>query len=135
MQCFTIHKALEYEGGVGFAIDKYNKLEQKIIACDEGSMIDIELGYSLVQAINTGSKLFILGDTKQLPSIGAGNVLGDMINSGLVKVVTLDVIKRQGSLSGIIENATKVINSEMISTSSKKDFFVLERNTISDVQI
>lgn len=135
MDCLTIHRALGFNPIEGFIKDEYDPFEQKIIACDEGSMIDIELGYSFVKAIQTGSKLFILGDTKQLPSVGAGNVLKDMIESGTIKVVTLDVIKRQGLLSGIVENANRIIDSKMIYTSENKDFFVLERFNISDVQI
>lgn len=135
MECVTIHRALGYNPMEGFVKDEYDPFEQKIIACDEGSMIDIELGYSFVRAIQTGSKLFILGDTKQLPSVGAGNVLKDMIESGVIKVVTLDVIKRQGLLSGIVENANKIIESKMIHSSENKDFFVLQRNKISEVQV
>ena len=135
MDCLTIHRALGFNPIEGFMKNEYEPFEQKIIACDEGSMIDIELGYSFVKAIQTGAKLFILGDTKQLPSVGAGNVLKDMIESGLIKVITLDVIKRQGLLSGIVENANRIIDSKMIYTSESKDFFVLERYNISDVQV
>lgn len=135
MECLTIHRALGFNPMEGFMKNEYEPFDQKVIACDEGSMIDIELGCSFVKAIQTGAKLFILGDTKQLPSVGAGNVLKDMIESGTIKVVTLDVIKRQGLLSGIVENANRIIDSKMIYTSASKDFYVLERMNISDVQI
>lgn len=97
-------------------------------------MIDIELGSNFVKAIQTGSKVIIMGDTKQLPSVGAGNVLKDLIECGLVKVITLNVVKRQGLLSGIVENANRIINSKMIYTSKTNDFYVLERLKISEVQ-
>jgi len=70
-------------------------------------MLDILLILDLLKAITRGTKIILLGDTKQLPSVGAGNVLHDLIQSNIVNVVTLDVVKRQGEKSGIIRNANK----------------------------
>lgn len=134
MECLTIHRALGFNPVDGFVKNECEPFEQSTIVCDEGSMIDIELGSSFVKAIQTGTKLIIMGDTKQLPSVGPGNVLKDLIESGVLKVITLNVVKRQGLLSGIVENANRIINSEMIHTSKTNDFFVLERLNISDVQ-
>jgi len=134
MECLTIHRALGFNPVDGFVKGEDEPFEQSTIVCDEGSMIDIELGSNFVKAIQTGSKLIIMGDTKQLPSVGAGNVLKDLIECGLVKVITLNVVKRQGLLSGIVENANRIINSKMIYTSKTNDFYVLERLKISEVQ-
>lgn len=135
MKCSTIHRALGYNPITEFNKDEHDQFEQKVIVCDEGSMIDIELGFAFVKAIKKGSKFIIMGDTNQLPSIGAGNVLHDLIESGILKVVTLNVIKRQGSLSGIIKNANNVIRSKMIYTeSATKDFFILEAQGINVVK-
>lgn len=134
MECLTIHRALGFNPETGFVKNEHEPFEETTIVCDEGSMIDIELGSSFVKAIQTGTKLIIMGDTKQLPSVGPGNVLKDLIESGVLKVITLNVVKRQGLLSGIVENANRIINSEMIHTSKTNDFFVLERLNISDVQ-
>lgn len=134
MECLTIHRALGFNPVEGFIKGEHEPFEQTTIVCDEGSMIDIELGSNFVKAIQTGSKLIIMGDTKQLPSVGAGNVLKDLIECGLVKVITLNVVKRQGLLSGIVENANQIIDSKMIYTAKTKDFFVLERLKISEVQ-
>lgn len=134
MECLTIHRALGFNPVDGFVKNECEPFEQSTIVCDEGSMIDIELGSNFVKAIQTGSKVIIMGDTKQLPSVGAGNVLKDLIECGLVKVITLNVVKRQGLLSGIVENANRIINSKMIYTSKTNDFYVLERLKISEVQ-
>lgn len=135
MEGFTIHRALCYNGYSGFEKDENDPFIQNTTVCDEGSMLDIELGYSYVRAIKDNAKLIIMGDTHQLPSIGAGNVLHDLIESNLVKVVTLNVIKRQGVLSGIVNQANRIIDSQMIFTEeTSRDFFMLKREGIKSIQ-
>lgn len=136
IECKTIHRALGFnymEGG--FCKCAEDPFEEDMNVCDESSMLDIELANAYVNAIHTGSKLILMGDIKQLSSVGAGNVLKDLIESDCIKVITLDVIKRQGLLSGIVKNANRLIDSKMIkSEPSTKDFFVLERTGIDSVK-
>lgn len=134
MECFTIHRSLGFNPEEGFVKNDKNPYEEKKIVCDESSMLDIELANSFVKAIPNEARLFLLGDIKQLPSVGPGNVLKDLIESGMVKVVMLDVIKRQGVLSGIVSCANKIISSNMISSEPTKDMFLMEANTILETR-
>lgn len=113
----TIHRLLE----MGVSEDEnsfYGKgesepLEADVIIIDEASMIDIMLMHSLLKAIKLGTRLIIVGDVDQLPSVGAGNVLKDLIESNFIKVVRLKDIFRQGQESLIVTNAHKINNGEM----------------------
>lgn len=118
LQCKTIHRALEYDPiEKGFVYNRENLLEADLILADEGSMIDIMLMRDLMEAINeNGTKLIVQGDIKQLQSVGAGNVLLDLIASKVLDVVELNVIKRQGKTSNIIVNANRIIEGEPIET-------------------
>lgn len=98
----TIHRLLGYKPEKGFAHDKHNPIKTNMVILDEASMVDANLFNSLIQAIPTGAKLIMLGDTNQLEAIGMGNVMLDMIDSGEVPVITFDKIHRQGAKSGII---------------------------------
>lgn len=133
-ECFTIHRSLGFNPEEGFDKCEGNPYEEDMIVCDESSMLDIELANNFVKAIQSDSRLFLLGDIKQLPSVGPGNVLKDLIESGIVKVVILDVIKRQGVLSGIVSCANKVIEGQMISSEPTKDMFLMETETISETK-
>ena len=107
----TIHRLLKYNPSHGgFAYNESEPLDTNMVILDEGSMVDISLALSLLQAIPTGAKLVILGDTNQLPPIGAGNLLQDMIDSEIIPVVTFDKIHRQGAKSGIIPFSIEVAN-------------------------
>lgn len=133
MPCVTIHRGLEFNINGEFDRNASNPLEETIIVIDESSMLDTELAKDLLLAIDSGAKVIFMGDTKQLPSVGAGNVLKDLIESNVVKVVTLDVVKRQGKDSGIIDNANRIINGEMIvNHQSTGDAFVIPRNSDDD---
>lgn len=90
-----------------------------VIIIDEFSMVDISLAAELFSSISPMSKVIILGDTKQLPSIGPGQVLADLISSNVIPTVELNVVKRQGSGSGILENANRIIAGEDIRTETK----------------
>lgn len=135
LNCMTVHRGLGYNPQFGFQYNETNPLDADCVVVDESSMMDITLTKYLLNAISNGTKVIFLGDTKQLPSVGPGNVLHDLINSNIVKIVTLNVVKRQGSLSGIIRNANKIIAREMISScEDTKDAYVIYRSTIQGVQ-
>lgn len=135
MKCSTIHRGLGFIPGAGFEFNKYNPISADMIVVDESSMLDISLAKDLLEAIECGTQVLFMGDTKQLSSVGAGNVLKDIIESNVADVVVLNVVKRQGLLSGIIKNANKIINGEMIaSCEDTKDAFVINRETVEGCQ-
>ena len=127
-KCLTIHRAL----GLNFDNKEkkhFEDIDENRIMCDEVGMLDVEIGSILLKSIKDKSKLFLLGDVHQLLSVGPGNVLRDLIESKLIKVVTLNVQKRQGKGSEITYNGNKVLNGKMINLGNdNNDFFFLERN-------
>jgi len=128
--CSTIHRGLGYNPIEGFTFNEDEPLEADILVVDESTMMDIPIAKHLLLAVSNGTKVILMGDTKQLPSVGAGNVFKDLIQSGIVEIVTLDVVKRQDALSGIIQNANRIISGEMIeSCEDTKDAYVLHRQT------
>lgn len=130
MMCETIHRGLGFNPETGFYFNETRKLSSDCIVIDESSMLDIQLAKHLLSAIQDNAKVIFLGDTHQLPSIGAGNVLHDIIVSQCVHVVTLDVVKRQGEKSGIVKNANAIINGQ-IPTSQKEvgDALVIKKDS------
>lgn len=134
----TIHRMLEMtfenETEPKFARDEENPLDYDVIIIDETSMVDIFLLQSLLRATDTGTKLIFIGDSDQLPSVGAGNVLRDIIASNMFTTVRLDTIFRQSSESLIILNAHKINSGEMPDLSAKdRDFFFIERSAPSAI--
>ena len=135
----TIHRLLEYgyadeSLGMVFSKDDGEPLETDVIIIDEMSMVDIILMNNLLKAIKPGTRVILVGDIDQLPSVGAGNVLRDIISSEIVRVVKLDEIFRQASESMIIVNAHKINSGEAPLVNSKgKDFFFLEEKNSKDV--
>lgn len=128
----TIHRMLELNGGVegnaGFERNEQNPLETDVIIIDEMSMVDISLMYSLLKAVIAGTRLILVGDVNQLPSVGPGNVLKDIIDSKLFHTVMLTKIFRQASTSDIIVNAHKINRGEPVELDNKSmDFFFLKR--------
>lgn len=122
----TIHRALGMDPINGWTINKNNPLNHKLVIVDEFSMVDTEIAYRLFDAIPEDTKIILVGDTKQLASVGPGNVLKDIIESKHVPVVELDVIKRQQDKSDIIENSVRVINKLPLFEGGKnKDAFVM----------
>lgn len=113
----TIHRLLEVEWGENdvqsFARNEKNPLDCDALILDELSMTDILLFQSLLRAVKFGCRLVLVGDSDQLPSVGAGNVLGDLIRSGRVPVVALTEVFRQAQKSAIIMNAHRIVNGEM----------------------
>ncbi|MFC1669277.1 ATP-dependent RecD-like DNA helicase [Spirochaetota bacterium] len=123
----TIHRLLKYsiqQGG--FQVNEENQLNCQLLIVDEASMIDTFLMHSLLKAIPDDARLILVGDVNQLPSVGAGNVLRDIISSGFVPVIELNEIFRQAQESRIITNAHKIISGEMpyLKPYEEKDDFV-----------
>ncbi|WP_195940709.1 SF1B family DNA helicase RecD2 [Romboutsia sp. 1001713B170131_170501_G6] len=135
----TIHRLLE----MGYATDsdelQFMKNEEEpikadVIIIDEVSMVDILLMYSLLRAIKPGTRVILVGDSDQLPSVGAGNVLKDMIDSCVIKVVRLTEIFRQAQESMIVVNAHKINNGQPLHLNSKgKDFFFIRKSTNEEI--
>lgn len=128
----TVHRMLELNGGMegnaGFERNEQNPLETDVIIVDEMSMIDITLMHSLLKAVAVGTRLILVGDVNQLPSVGPGSVLKDIINSHACNVVMLTKIFRQASTSDIIVNAHKINQGEEVVLDNKSmDFFFLKR--------
>jgi exodeoxyribonuclease V alpha subunit len=117
---YTIHKLLQYKPNEGFYYNAKNHLPYDCIVIDECSMLDTHLACQLFSAIDSSTKVIMMGDTNQLPSVGAGNVLHDFINSNKIPVTTLNVIKRQGSDSGIVINARNIINGQSVTTQKEQ---------------
>ncbi|MBR3812213.1 MAG: ATP-dependent RecD-like DNA helicase [Agathobacter sp.] len=128
----TIHRMLEVNGGPegtgGFERNETNPLETDVLIIDEMSMVDISLMYALLKALLAGTRLILVGDVNQLPSVGPGAVLKDIIASNQFHTVQLNKIFRQASTSDIIVNAHKINNGEAVSLDNKSmDFFFLKR--------
>lgn len=105
----TIHRLLKNKGQANaFGYNKDFQLPEQVIILDEVSMVDLRIFLALIQAIKTGSKLIMLGDNGQLPSIGLGNLMTDLIHSDLIKTVTLTKVHRQAAKSGIISESLKI---------------------------
>ena len=135
----TIHRLLEIsfmEENSTFSKDEESPIEADVIIIDEASMIDILLMNSLLKAINPGTRVVLVGDIDQLPSVGPGNVLKDIINSGTIKVVMLDEIFRQAEESMIIVNAHKINKGEkpLLNEKDKDFFFMTKRNPEEIIQ-
>lgn len=135
----TIHRLLEYNGslleteqqedkGEMFGRNEWNPLETDVLIIDEMSMVDIFLFQSLLKAVAVGTRLILVGDVNQLPSVGPGNVLRDIIDSHCFNVVKLSHIFRQAAESDIIVNAHRINDGEEISLDNQsRDFFCLKR--------
>jgi exodeoxyribonuclease V alpha subunit len=108
----TIHRLLGFAPGEGFKYNDLNRLDIDILIVDEASMLDLLLTHHLLQALDPDTHLLLVGDVDQLPSVGAGNVLRDIIDCGEVSVVRLDLIFRQSADSLIIDNAHRINQGE-----------------------
>lgn len=136
----TIHRLLELRTSpeekenslMSFERNERNPLETDVVIVDEMSMVDIYLLHALLKAVLVGTRLILVGDVNQLPSVGPGNVLKDIINSHCFNVVKLSKIFRQAAESDIIVNAHKINRGEKISLDNKsKDFFMLKRDNVN----
>jgi exodeoxyribonuclease V alpha subunit len=130
----TIHRMLEYYSSEGEDARRFGRTDENPLDCDaviidESSMIDILLMKSLLRAIRSGTRLIIVGDADQLPSVGAGNVLRDMLESEIIRSVRLSEIFRQAAESLIVVNAHRINRGEYPACNEKAgDFFFLQRN-------
>lgn len=124
----TLHRLLEYGGeDSAFARNQDNPIEGDCIIVDEMSMVDLQLMKALLRAVELGSRLLLVGDADQLPSVGAGNVLGDILASGVVPHVRLTEIFRQEESSRIVVNAHRINRGEMPLLNEKGTDFFFER--------
>lgn len=136
MDAQTIHRLLELNGNPEndskasqFERNEMNPLEADVIIIDEMSMVDIFLMQALLKAVMPGTRLILVGDTNQLPSVGPGNVLRDIIASGAFQVVRLEKIFRQAATSDIVMNAHKINKGEKIDLAKRSlDFLFIKRN-------
>ena len=135
----TIHRLLEYSGSDEvFQRNADSPLTAKTIIVDEMSMVDIFLMRNLLKAVKNGTRIILSGDKDQLPSVGAGNVLSDLIESGAVPVIRLTEIFRQAEKSAIVKNAHRINRGENPKVNEKNTDFFLERcktsaNTLTSV--
>ncbi len=123
----TIHRLLEVEASSNkFKHNENNKLDCDVLILDEVSMIDINLFKHLLSALKTQTKIILVGDADQLPSVGAGNILNDLITSGMISSVCLNKVFRQAAQSLIVTNAHNIINGNMPDLeSTDNDFFFI----------
>lgn len=134
----TIHRLLEFEyadneDDLNFTRDESNPLESDVVIIDEASMIDANLFFSLLRAIRPATRLLLIGDANQLPSVGAGNVLKDIISSGIFATGTLNEIFRQDDGSSIVLNAHAINNGNYPNLTNKSsDFFFMQRDNATN---
>ncbi|MBQ9773417.1 MAG: ATP-dependent RecD-like DNA helicase [Clostridia bacterium] len=134
----TVHRLLEYGGedgkGLRFHRDEHNQLEESVIIVDEASMVDNQLMSALLRAVKPGARVIIIGDSDQLPSVGAGNVLRDLLESERFATVRLDEIFRQAQKSLIVTNAHAINRGELPRLDIKdNDFFFLPRESDAEI--
>ncbi|HOQ01255.1 MAG TPA: ATP-dependent RecD-like DNA helicase [Acetivibrio clariflavus] len=128
MEAKTIHRLLEFKPAEGYQKNSENPLDCDVLIIDETSMVDIVLMYNLLKAVANETIVILVGDVDQLPSVGAGNVLKDIIDSGIVKVIKLTRIFRQALGSAIITNAHRINKGEMpiLKGGRNSDFFYIQ---------
>ncbi len=125
----TVHKLIGYDG------TSYDSTELDIDVClvDEASMLDVEMGYYLTRVLPRRARLRLIGDADQLPSVGAGSLLRDVIESGEVPVVRLKTLHRAAAQSWVCQNAPKILEGEMFDTNTRDDFEAIEADESYDV--
>jgi exodeoxyribonuclease V alpha subunit len=133
----TVHRLLEYSPRrMAFLRNEANRLDADVVVLDEASMVDTMLADHLLRAIDPASQLILVGDVDQLPSVGPGNVLLDVIRSGAVPVVRLDHVFRQAGQSLIVENAHRINRGQMprlAPQGSPADFFFIEKDEPAEI--
>ena len=127
MEAKTIHRLLEFKPPEGYKRNEENPLDGDVLIIDESSMIDVVLMYSLLRAVPDAMRIILVGDIDQLPAVGAGNVLHDMIESGIFPVVKLTRIFRQAASSMIITNAHRINHGQLPIMKNERngDFFLI----------
>ena len=122
----TVHRLLEYTpngGGFNFGKNDGDPLDADAIIIDEASMLDITLTYHLLKAVQGGCRLIFVGDVDQLPSVGAGSVLKDIIRSQKMPVVRLENVFRQAEISPIVRNAHRINRGQMPEWGAEQRFY------------
>ncbi len=139
VEASTIHRLLGVSGDGGFEHDESNPLPADMVVVDEASMLDLRLFHSLLKALQPTAHLLLVGDVDQLPSVGAGNVLRDVIGSGIASVTRLDQIFRQDDASHIVSNAHRINQGKQpVSDNVSSDFFffnVSEPEEVADMLV
>jgi exodeoxyribonuclease V alpha subunit len=123
MEASTLHRLLQLRPGGDAAFDREHPLDADLVVVDEASMLDVLLANTLVKAIAPGAHLLLVGDVDQLPSVGAGEVLRDALESGAIPSVRLTHIFRQAQQSGVVTNAHRINAGQMPHTKDLPDFF------------
>ena len=134
LEASTLHRLLAFDPRQGqFQLDSANPIEADVVIVDEASMIDVPLGAALIGALPTAARLIVVGDSDQLPSVGPGALLRDLIDSGALQTVRLNEIFRQAGQSRIVINAHRILTGEMPESvdadAPNADFFVVPRRT------
>ena len=133
----TIHRLLGFEphgDKMAFRYNRYNTLPCDVVIVDETSMVDVSLAYSLLQALESGARVILVGDKDQLPSVGAGNVLADIIHSGVIEIRYLTHIYRQSNDSLIVSNAHLINHGQMPEINNQsRDFFFMNYSDLTQV--
>ncbi|MDX1662718.1 MAG: ATP-dependent RecD-like DNA helicase [Candidatus Promineifilaceae bacterium] len=130
----TIHRLLEYKPVEGFGRNEFNPIDADMVIVDEASMLDVVLANTMLKAIGPDSHLLLVGDVDQLPSVGAGDVLRDLIDSGVAAVVRLEVIFRQAANSLIVKNAHRINEGQMpLTPAEAKDFFLFVKEDLDEL--
>ncbi len=135
----TLHRLLELgrseDGDMGYGKNSYDPIDADVVIVDETSMMDIYIAHALFDAIETGTQVILVGDKNQLPSVGPGNVLEDILLSGVCPVVELKKIYRQAEGSFIIENAHRILEGQDLNLTNKtSDFYFKECDDPQDLQ-
>lgn len=125
----TVHRL------VGFNGDEYGEtpIEEDVVIVDESSMVDVEMGYHLMSSLRRGARLALIGDADQIPSVGPGSVLRDLIDSGRVPVVSLTTLHRAAKESWVCTNAQKIIRGEDIDYDTREDFEAFDMSDPDDI--
>ena len=137
MEAKTIHRMLEFKPkNMKFRYNENNQLKTHLLVIDEVSMMDTILMNNLLKAVASNTTVIFVGDVDQLPSVGPGNVLKDLINSGKISVIALTIIFRQAEQSRIVVNAHKINKGEFpnIKNQSDSDFFFIEKDNVNEIQ-
>ena len=127
MEASTLHRLLQLRPGGDAAFDREHPLDADLVVVDEASMLDVLLANTLVKAIAPGSHLLLVGDVDQLPSVGAGEVLRDALESDAIPSVRLTHIFRQAQQSGVVTNAHRINTGHMPHTKELSGFLFLRR--------
>ncbi len=134
----TLHRLLKFQPGAGFEFNEEKKLAVDVLVVDEASMLDCGLCLSLLRALPLTCRLIFVGDENQLPSVGAGNVLGDLLESACIPAVRLTHIYRQARESMIVVNAHRINEGEFPQGSPhappRADFFWVEKENLTELQ-